>query len=177
MKFKDIKKFPKAGYQVDLEWLGLDEIFKSYQNDYGLELDPVYQRGYVWTEYQQTAYIEYRLRGGMGGRDVYMNSFNWQGGGEVGVLQLVDGKQRIEAVMAFLQNRLPIFNGNYFKDFTDNIRIFEGSFKLKINNLPNEREVIDWYLALNTGGSHHTEEDLKPAYEYRDLLINNKNKS
>jgi hypothetical protein len=28
-----------------------------------------------------------------------------------------------------------------------------------------KRDVVEWYIGINTGGSIHTEEDLKPAYE------------
>lgn len=167
MKFKDIEKFPHSNYSSDVDWLTMDTQIASFGQGGGVNLNPVYQRGYVWSDAQRTAYIEYILKGGRTGKDIYFNAVNWQGSGPMGVLELVDGKQRIEAVRSFLSNKTPIFNGHYYKDFTDRIRLGQASFKFHINNLSSPLEVVDWYLGLNTGGSVHTPKDLEVAHAYR----------
>ena len=37
----------------------------------------------------------------------------------MGEFVLVDGKQRLNAALEFLDNRVPVFGGNFFEDFTD----------------------------------------------------------
>ena len=80
-------------------------------------------------------------------------------------LELVDGQQRIKTVLAFLKNEIPIFGGHFYKDIQGNMNIFNTVFHFHVNKLQTEKEVIEWYLRLNTGCSIHTEKDLKPAYE------------
>jgi hypothetical protein len=163
MKFKDIKQFPFASYQVDISWDYLEDSLVHYNKEDRLDFDPEFQRGYVWTKEQQIAYVEYQLRGGFSGKDVFFNHPNWMTTYE-GKMVLVDGKQRLTAVLAFLRNEIPAF-GFYYRDFEDKIGFAHVNFKFHINNLKTEKEVVEWYLGFNTGGSIHTEEDLKPAKE------------
>ena len=74
MKFKDIPQLTSVGsYQVNMPLYYVSERIKEWQEDeyYGLQLDPDFQRGHVWTENQQIAYIEYLLRGGKSARVIY----------------------------------------------------------------------------------------------------------
>jgi hypothetical protein len=84
-----------------------------------------------------------------------------------GIIQLVDGKQRITAVIKFLKNQMRIFpwldennQGYLFSDFKDSLRINLPSFRFHINDLPTYAEVLQWYLDLNEGGTPHTDEEL-----------------
>lgn len=172
MKFRDIKQFPRSTYSVDVDWSHLKNYLQDLKENEGVNLNPIYQRGYVWTERQKTEYLEHILRGGFSGRDIFWNSANWQSAGETGVLELVDGQQRVKTVLQFLDNKVPIFDGYYFQDFTDRMRTINARFRSHINNLPTQLEVVEWYLGMNKGGSIHTEEDLKPAYDYRNELLN-----
>jgi hypothetical protein len=79
-----------------------------------------------------------------------------------GEFVLVDGKQRINAVRIFLENRLKIF-GYYFKEYSGRFDSIICDFVFHINNLKDYNEVIKWYVSMNSGGSIHTEEDIKRA--------------
>ena len=101
MKFSDIPKVTGDGlYNVNVEWRDLLETLEHYQDSRDglcvLDLDPDFQRGYVWTEAQQIAYVEYRLKGG--GAGVNRILFNCVGhmGSYLGPFQIVDGKQRLK---------------------------------------------------------------------------------
>ncbi len=169
MKFSDIKLFPFAAYRVNIPWIGL--IGWLEDNNSGiqkLELDPPYQRGYVWSEFQKTAYVEYQLRGGFSGKDVFWNCPTWMhftSGKASNIIELVDGKQRIQAVLDFLNNKVKAF-GIYYAEFEDKLPFVTYDFKFHINNLQTPIEVVEWYIGFNTGGSVHTEKDLQPAYDY-----------
>lgn len=163
MKFKDIQQFPFARYQTDYEWESLPRVINKFNKENGFDFDPPYQRGYVWTIEQQIAFIEYGLRGGMSGKDIYLNCKGWQKDWE-GIIEVVDGKQRLKAVLDFLDNKFKVFGG-FYKDYTDKIR-FTTHFTFHINNLQTQKEVVEWYLGMNTGGTYHTEDDLLIAKKY-----------
>lgn len=171
MRFQDIPQFPFASYRVNIGWDYLETWIESHDNDYyKLDLDPPYQRGYVWTMEQKTAYVEYQLRGGFSGRDIFWNCPNWMGRSEArgSTIEIVDGKQRLSAVREFLAGKVPAF-GLMRSEFEGRQRMDEG-FVFHINNLTDPKDVVRWYLGINRGGSIHTDEDLRPALELLESL-------
>lgn len=161
-RFRDIPQFTRAGnYEVDVSWRYLEEHLEHW-NDRGhspLELDPDFQRGHVWTPDKQSRYVEYILRGGKSSRLLYWNCSSW--GGQYNTpIYLVDGKQRLEAVRAFMRNEVPVFGGSTFLDFTDKPDTIDASFRFQVNVLKTRAEMLQWYLDLNEGGVVHTDEEL-----------------
>ena len=166
---KDVQPFTTpAHYQVHTFWSFIEETLVQYDSrsidgELGLELDPDFQRGHVWSEDKQIAYIEFCLRGGESSREILFNHPNWQGSYK-GQMVLVDGKQRLEAVRKFLRNELPVFNGNFINDFEDKeimLRSSNTQFVFKVNNLKTRKQVLQWYLDINTGGVVHTSEEIE----------------
>ena len=95
MNFSDIPQFPHSYYEVDVPWKQIEDNLVVYQ-EMGLDLDPDFQRGHVWTETQQRGFLEYSLRGGQSARHVYFNSPNWHQSRRP--IQLIVGKQRLWAL-------------------------------------------------------------------------------
>jgi len=158
MHFKDMPKFTRtASYAVNQSWKYIPEWLES-QYEIGLELDPDFQRAHVWTEEQQIRYVEFRLSGGDSGKDLYFNHPNWMGS-FTGDFVLVDGKQRLNAVLRFMNNEIPAF-GTLYKDFEGNLRSTDADFVVHINDLKTRSEVLQWYIDLNAGGVAHTEEEI-----------------
>lgn len=159
--FRNIKQFtrhPANGVFVSLNYLETkinDEI-----RDYGLQLNPDFQRGNVWTEEQQIAFVEYLLRGGQSGRDVYFNNPSWHSG-KGGEYVCVDGLQRITALLRFVKNEIPAF-GNLYSEYEDP-RILSMRYGIlwHVNELQTKKEVLTWYLEMNDGGTVHTKEELE----------------
>lgn len=171
MKFSEIKQFPHANYKVDIDWRFLETWLNQQAQDLDLQLDPPFQRGYKWTEEQKTDYVEYQLRGGFSGRDIFWNCPTWMRGNKKDdALQLVDGKQRLNAVRGFLNGEVTVFDGLTIADL-DKLPSTKYHFVFHINNLQSQVEVVDWYLGMNTGGSIHTDEDLRSAYDYKNGLL------
>ena len=73
---------------------------------------------------------------------------------------LVDGKQRLEAVRRFMADDLGVFGGHKLSDFEDKLRLMHVDFVIMVNNLPDEKSVLRWYLDINSGGVAHTEAEL-----------------
>jgi uncharacterized protein with ParB-like and HNH nuclease domain len=137
------------GYADDAESMGMT-----------FELDPDFQRNHVWSREKQVRFVEFILRGGTSALNIYFNCPGWQACSHVegGRFVLVDGKQRLEAVRAFLRGDFPVC-GHYFAEFTDRLPL-HARFSVHINNLPTDAEVLQWYLDLNDGGVVHTTEEI-----------------
>lgn len=163
-KFADIPPYTKSGsYRINVGWDFLEEHLRHWSDTLipggGLELDPDFQRAHVWTLDKQIAYVEYILRDGKSSRVIYWNCSSWMKRFDTPI-QLVDGKQRLEAVRRFLGNELKAF-GSYFKEFEDSLRRVGPDFIFEMNDLRTLAEVLQWYLDLNTGGVVHTNEEIE----------------
>ena len=108
--FKAIPQFTRAGsYAVDIPLDRVPKWVANEQEDPGLVLTPEFQRGHVWTKKQQVAYLEFLLRGGRTGRDLYFNypSQHVQvPDGAYNDYVCVDGLQRLTAIQRFFGNEL-----------------------------------------------------------------------
>jgi hypothetical protein len=161
--FQDIPQFTRhASYRVDVPWHMLeDQMNRSGEGvEGGLQMDPDFQRAHVWTEEQQIRYIEFCLRGGMTGRDVYWNCPNFNAMRRQGPFVLVDGKQRLTAILRFLHNEIPAF-GHKFSNYGDRLPFMEARVSWWVNDLPTRAEVLQWYCDLNSGGTIHTPEEIE----------------
>ncbi|EPK3299810.1 MULTISPECIES: DUF262 domain-containing protein [Acinetobacter calcoaceticus/baumannii complex] len=127
---------------------------------------PDYQREFVWTEKQQSLFIESLLIGlpvpYIFGADISDNEDS--GDGRV---EIIDGAQRIQTIDAFITNQLilrdmekiPLLNGKTFKDLTQSrqrrfLRTTIRMIELQNINEDGRRMMFD---RLNTGGSKLTD--------------------
>lgn len=173
--YDQIPQLAVARYHVNIGWDYLAEHLLRDTLRYGLDVNPNFQRAHVWNEEQKARYVEYILRGGQSGRDIYLNCPGHHYGRigpdyEDGWFVLVDGKQRLDAALGFMNNEFKIFGQWYRRDFTDRMRITTACFNWHIADLKTIEEVYQWYLDLNSGGTVHTEKDLSKVRE----LLNNK---
>lgn len=161
-KLADMPRFIHHGnYKVDHQWHDLEDALENYSDRKSaqLDLDPDFQRGHVWTEAQQIAFVEFKLKGGLSGNIIFLNCAGWMRDFR-GPFQLVDGKQRLTAVLKFIRNELPIF-GRTISEWEDGQReLRRYQFTFYINNLEKRSEVLQWYLDLNTGGTPHTDSEI-----------------
>ena len=173
MKFEDIKRFTNVGgYEVNMPLLHLEKNVDNWIAE-GLEINPDFQRGHVWTEAQQIAYVEFFFRGGTTSRVIYFNNPSWSNRNETPYndFVLVDGLQRLTALLRFLRNEIKIFD-TYLKDFDDLSRSRSHmNLKINVNQLQTKKEVLSWYLEMNTGGVVHTDEEINRV---KKLLENEK---
>ena len=163
MKFADIPQFTRMpNYNVHVPWDYLEQWINNHANEHGqtLDLSPVYQRGHVWTEEQQVRYVEYVLRGGKSGLDIHFNCPGWMSNHPSQHIELVDGKQRLNAVLRFLHNEIKAF-GAYLNEYTDSMRMANVHFNIHVNNLKTQKAVMQWYVDMNSGGTVHTSEEIE----------------
>lgn len=160
MKFEDIPRLTRDGeYRVDMSWDYLEQWIEG-QDDPKIDFDPPFQRAHVWTEEQQRAFVEFCLKGGRGSSEIRFNCVGWERG-KRGKFVIVDGKQRVEAARKFMRNELAIFGGHKLSDFEDSPHLFDATFSIRINDLKTDKEVLQWYLDINTGGTPHTNDEIE----------------
>jgi hypothetical protein len=159
MQFQDIPQFPQANYSVDVAWRYLEQWLLDFEA-LDLDLDPDFQRGHVWTPAQQTAFVEHMLQGGTSPRNLYWNCIGWKRG--IGPMQLIDGKQRLEAARAFMRDEVRVFGGQTCSDLggVKAMHTIVPAFKMHVHALPSRADVLRWYIAMNRGGSVHSDEEI-----------------
>jgi len=162
MRFDDIELFPRSQYEIDVILKDLPWHLENWVKNYGLTLDPDYQRAHVWTEAQQVAYVEYVLRGGEVGKVIIVNAPGFNEGTST-VAEIVDGKQRLTAMTRFITNELRIFGtdghpGHLYREIEGRPRMMIG-FKWRVVDL-DRKGILKLYLSLNGGGTQHTHEEL-----------------
>jgi len=153
--FRDIPAITIAKYKVDVMWDYLENWLELEDPD----MNPDFQRGYVWASKQKEQYVEWILRNGDSGRDVYFNHPGWFRSWD-GRMVIVDGKQRIDAVVGFLNNKVKAY-GYYKNQYSDKWNTLHCAFHVHIADLESRREVLQWYLDMNTGGTYHTDEEVE----------------
>ena len=159
-KWYKIPQFPMAHYEVDVGWDYLEDALESWSRridgNGGLDMSPEYQRGHVWTREQQIAYVEDVLAGGEIGRNITWNSPDWMRSWDRPT-ELVDGKQRIEAVRSFLRGEFTAYGklseaGDRFGH--------QCSFRFRVCSLTDRADILRLYLNINAGGTPHTAEEI-----------------
>jgi hypothetical protein len=156
-RINDIPKLPQAHYEVDVAWEFLEDHLSKFIEAYQLDMNPDFQRGHVWSKQQQIAYVEWILRGGESGKILFFNCLEWNSNKTPGPMVLVDGKQRLAAVLAFLHDEIPAF-GYKLSEYEDKnrLRTHIAGFKFRVASLETRADVLRWYLAINAGGTPHS---------------------
>mgnify|MGYP003299344401 CR=1 FL=1 len=165
MKWSDIPRLTDcndSGPQYSLKEF-VEHIGKEV-TEWGLVLNPDFQRGHVWTEEQQVAFVEFMLMGGKSANVVYFNAPDWPSTYNDGTYVCVDGLQRITALQRFINNEIKVF-GHYFDEFEGRLSITRCSMEIRVNNLKTREQVIQWYLEMNTGGTPHSKEEIDRVKE------------
>ena len=166
MKIADIPELIRVGQGTQWDLDQFETTFNRWTEAYGLNLDPEFQRPHVWSQETKIKFIEFILRGGVvqplrfnspvfGGHDHAKHSDLPED------VVLVDGKQRLQAIMEFIDNKIPVFDGKYLSDFDNpDLVLRRTSITVQMNKLQTKRELYQWYLEMNEGQVAHTEEEL-----------------
>lgn len=186
-KTKNIAKLidavPVSPYSVDVDFDEVEHILNRYsEREGGLHLNPDFQRGHVWTEEQQISYIENFIRGAVGdtGRTITLSCSDFQGRREkhsdMAGFYVIDGLQRLTAVQRFMNDEFKIFhhiNGGVDKDFFKGTGFRIGGMKglsFNVFRMQTKKEVLDYYIAMNSGGTVHSEDEIQRVKKMRDEL-------
>lgn len=153
MTFRNIPDFAREGsYEINTPLDDLQETIDHYKDMDGvtgnLNLFPDFQRGHIWSVEQQIAYVEFFLKGGMTGRVICFNCPNWGHfskipDGQYKDFVIVDGLQRLTALLKFSNGNLPAFGYYHLpenfvrnedrKYFEDSLRMSKSNYEESIN--------------------------------------------
>lgn len=121
--------------------------------------DAPYQRGHKWTEAQQIAFVGHVLTGGV----VNPIITNMKTKDVDGPCEVVDGKQRLRALVRWLHNEIPadvLGQLVYLRD-CDPVSFRRLDVRITIWTVQLDRVgVMRLYLRLNRGGTPHTNEEI-----------------
>lgn len=159
-RLSDVPPYTRDGhYETDVPLDMLDDFVVRWTDTHGWEMVPDFQRGHVWDEDRQTAFVEHLLRGGRGSNLIRLNCPHWQRNLR-GTLQTVDGLQRLTACLRFVRNEIPAF-GHRLQEYEDPGQLARHCLRIQVNNLETRAEVLRWYIEINAGGVVHTDEEIE----------------
>ena len=183
--YDDVRPLRSASYVVQypiyrIEQV-LEEIHEDAQGQGGeLDLNPDFQRGHVWNQDKQIAFVEAIMRG-TAPMVIRFNSPGWNGKEQRGDLNpydvlCVDGLQRITAMREFMAGKFQVFGKYSVDDLEETPFSFKRigmNWTLEMFDIPNRADLLQFYLDLNAGGVVHSAEELERV---GDLLEKAKNK-
>lgn len=126
-------------------------------------MTPSFQRDNTkWSEEMQAAFIENIICGLRTELMLYFVEAEDSGNSFI-----LDGLQRITAIEAFLNNKLPVYNNMYFDDIDklSGFRLSRADLTLKIYKFKTHREACNHYIGMNKFITH-SPEDLESAYAF-----------
>lgn len=155
-------------YGSDVAWHRLEPSLAEMGKDYeGLELNPDFQRGHVWTEDQQSRFIENCLRRVVAADGVLLHfncpnfSLDGASGNLPNGLQCMDGLQRYTAITRYVNGHITAFG--YSSSDLDGTLFSHRRLhvSIAIHNFQSRAELLEHYLTMNAGGTPHSESELQ----------------
>lgn len=172
--YRTVSPLPDAVYTVDWHLGQLEQTLAGIEKsmvDMGgsFDLSPDFQRGHVWTVTQQVAFVESMLRNVTTGR-ILFNCPGWAhtpaAPGDIPehTFVILDGLQRLTAVRLFMADALAVFGGLRASDLRGSpFDPFRNSYRLQIGifEFNSRQDLLSHYLAINSGGTVHSQEEIQ----------------
>lgn len=163
------KSYAEGFERVDLntDFMHLLDMYNSGE----LFMDPVYQRDFVWTKEQKQLYIKNLFEGNASIKPTFVEySETQEDGTRKRVAEVLDGKQRIKALIDFYNNEFDV-EGLYYKDLHYRDQFFFERLNVvytRIMNREGRKDLkletkIQLFLEINMLGTRMSDEDLKKA--------------
>jgi hypothetical protein len=151
---------------------------RDWSKEKRLELQPDFQRKEVWSKPAQIALVDTILRN-IPIPKIYIKSI-LHGDDEKTYRIVVDGQQRLNTILLFLNNKLKLrlpyaeeqYNKMFYKDLPDNERRRFLAYQLDFNDLtnPTDDEVRDLYARVNKYTVQLNKQELRKADFPGDFL-------
>ena len=160
----------ECDYIVDVELKRLKYQFAQYSEDYGgFEYNPDFQRGYVWSQEQKIGYMESFVSNILSPqqRTITLNCpdftrINKAKDSDLNGFVIVDGLQRTSAINDFIDAKFKIFGKYGFEDLENSkFSLSRKTVKVQVFSWQYKREILEYYLMFNTGGTIHSKKELQ----------------
>lgn len=150
---------PDCTYRVDFGMLRMEAFIEQYQ----IDMDPPYQRDYVWDIHQKQKFVGALIQNP---NSIPIFWFNWKNKSHTKGAEIVDGKQRMKALLEWGQGKFEAicpceetFHVDQLDENSKRYASYMCTCKMHFVCL-SPIEVMKFYLALNSGGTIHSSEDL-----------------
>lgn len=167
-----VRPTPGNFYQVDVAVNRLQSWVDDNHGDLGrcgggVELNPDYQRGHVWTPAQRTTFCESFIRG-QASALLMFNCPSYHGAlsDRVGdlpkhLMQCIDGLQRFTALTDYAADKVQVFGDKVCSDFDQSpFDVRRQRAQVRVYGLQSRAELLRFYIDLNSGGTVHSDEEL-----------------
>lgn len=171
--YRRVRPLRKSTYTVHNPIGRIEETLETLDQDARrlggrLELCPDFQRGHVWSQAKQVAFIEAIFRG-TAPMVIRFNCPSWGGkksvsnGLELNSVQCIDGLQRLTAMREFVAGKFKVFGDQTFETLKGTT--FDPSrigfmWVLEMFDITSRDDLLQFYLDINSGGVVHSDEEL-----------------
>ncbi len=118
---------------------------------FGVDFEPPYQRGFVWTNEDKVRLIDSIFHGVDIGKFVFIQTGSYSYGSYG--YEILDGKQRLKTLQEFYENRFA-YNGYYFNDLSQKDKNFFENYSISYAEAKNmtNADKYNLFILLNTSG-------------------------
>ena len=150
-RLRDLNKFRATYHKV------LIGFWKLQMDEDEINYDAWYQRGYVWTEKEQKAFIENLIMGLPVGEVSVVLDTTYTG--DVKYIEVVDGKQRLLTLKKYFNDEFQVYNMKY-SDLNIVDKRFLSNMVLPYTDLSaqTEQEKVEYFYRINFSGVPQSEE-------------------
>lgn len=147
---------------------GIESLIHRYYS-FGVNMDPDYQRGYVWDDTDREMLLDSIFLNADIGKFVFSSREDYEPGAPD--YEIIDGKQRLHTLVTFYENRWA-YRGAYFNDLspTDQRRFMQHNIAFADIGRANEKTVMKIFLMLNRGGKQMDKEHIEKVQEMYEKL-------
>lgn len=183
--YEEIRPLRKSAYVVHHRINNIENTLREMDTDARsqrgkLELIPDFQRGHVWSQEKQIAFMETVARG-MAPLVIRFNCPGWQGDAKAEgtdmnphSVQCIDGLQRLTAMREFVAGNFKIFGKYSIEDLDEtpfSFRRLGMTWTLEMFNIQRRADLLQFYLDLNSGGVVHSDAELDRVRSLRQEAL------
>jgi hypothetical protein len=136
--------------RLDYSPMVLSSLLSRYYF-FGTNMNPEYQRDYVWSEEDKIALIDSIFNGIDIGKFAYIHTEDYREG--VPLYEILDGKQRLRAILDYYENRFP-YKGKYFNDLCKRDQNWFENYRVSVADTRGltQQQILRYFVSLNSQG-------------------------
>lgn len=145
----------------------LDSLFGNVYF-FGTDMDPEYQRDYCWTMEDKVALIDSIFSNIDIGKFVFVHN-NYD---DEYLYEILDGKQRLRAILDFYENRFP-YKGKYYNDLSvrDQNWFCDKCIAVAEVSKSSKKDLLKYFLMLNTTGKAMDKSHIEKVYNMYEECV------
>ncbi len=144
-------------------------LLKKYS--FGIDFDPDYQRGYVWDQKDKQLLLDSIFKNIDIGKFVLIHLSNIEWMKRMFSYEILDGKQRLNTLIEFYENKLA-YKGKYYNDLSrmDKRAFIEHQVAVAEVRETDKKTVLKYFLMLNRTGKSMDEVHLTQVEKMLDSM-------